>query len=199
MHTVSQYFQAFVFWQLSLVVCCASSESQSSSGRISASVSEQRDSSPVSTDVLATLTLLLLLLLNPAAYWNVHPTPGVPVLTSRASASLSFVFLMRSAASRQPFCACSQSFRSQSGSSEHTGILEFHEKSGGARSQLTVSVCCLAGAGPRVPHSPVQAAIASRCPNAAAPSPFRLSSDICARFHGSLLRTSILSAGDVHL
>ena len=40
--TVSLYFQAFVLWQLSLEVCSASSESQSSIGRISASVSEQR-------------------------------------------------------------------------------------------------------------------------------------------------------------
>uniref|UniRef100_A0A452QIL7 Serine-protein kinase ATM n=1 Tax=Ursus americanus TaxID=9643 RepID=A0A452QIL7_URSAM len=45
-------------------------------------------------------------------------------------------------------------------------------------------------------RSPVQVATASRRPNAAAPSPFRLSSDICAQFHGSPLRTSILSAGD---
>ena len=29
-HTVSGFFQAFVLWRLSLVVCCASSESQSS-------------------------------------------------------------------------------------------------------------------------------------------------------------------------
>ena len=92
-HTVSWSFQAFVLWRLSLVVCCASSESQSSSGRISASVSEQRDCGPFSTDVLATLTLLLLVLLNPAASRDVRPTPGIPDLTSRAGASLSFVFL----------------------------------------------------------------------------------------------------------
>ena len=98
-HTVSRYFQAFVLWRLSLVVCCASSESQSSSGRISASVSEQRDRGPFSTDVLATLTVLLLVLLNSAASRDVRPTPGVPALTSRASASLSFVFLTRPAAS----------------------------------------------------------------------------------------------------
>ena len=41
-HTLSLYFQAFVLWQLSLYVCCAFSESLSSIGRISASVSEQR-------------------------------------------------------------------------------------------------------------------------------------------------------------
>ena len=66
-HTVSRYFQAFVLWWLSLAVCCASSESQSSSSQNSASVSEQRDRGPFSTDVLATLTLFLLVLLNPAA------------------------------------------------------------------------------------------------------------------------------------
>ena len=70
---------------------------------------------------------------------------------------------------------------------------------GGARSRLTVSVCSLTGAVRESARSPVQVAAASRRPNAAAPSPFRLSSDICARFHRSPLRTSILSAGDVHL
>ena len=99
-HPVSWYFQAFVLWRLSLVVCCASSESQSSSGQISASVSEQRDRGPFSTDVLATLTLFLLVLLNPAAPRAVRPTPGVPALTSRAGASLSFVFPTPPAASR---------------------------------------------------------------------------------------------------
>ena len=98
-HAVSQYFQAFVLWRLSLVICCASSESQSSSGRISASFSEQRDRGLFSTDVLATLTLFLLVLLNPAASQNVRPTPGVPALTSGAGASLSFVFLTLPAAS----------------------------------------------------------------------------------------------------
>ena len=98
-HPVSRYFQAFVVWQLSLGVCCASSESQSSSGRNSASVTERRDCGPFSTDVLATLTLFLLVLLNPAASRAVRPTPGVPALTSRAGASLSFVFLTPPAAS----------------------------------------------------------------------------------------------------
>ena len=83
-HTVSRYFQAFVLWQLSLAVCCAFSESQSSTGQISASVSEQRDQGPFSTDVLATLTLILLVLLTPAAPRDVCSTPGVPALTSRA-------------------------------------------------------------------------------------------------------------------
>ena len=99
-HAVSQYFQAFVLWRLSLVVCCASSESQSSSGHILASVSELRDRSSLSTDVLATLTLFLLVLLNPAASRAVRPTPGIPGLTSRASVSLSFVFPTLPAASR---------------------------------------------------------------------------------------------------
>ena len=99
-HTVSWYFQAFVLWQLSLVVCCASSESQSSSGRNSASVTERRDCDPFATDVLATLTLFLLVLLNPAGSRALCPTPSVPALTSRAGASLSFVFLMPPAAPR---------------------------------------------------------------------------------------------------
>ena len=47
--------------------------------------------------------------------------------------------------------------------------------------------------------SPVQLATASLCLRASAPSPFRFSSDNCAQFHGSLLRTSIFSAGDVRL
>ena len=84
------------------MVCCASSESQSKSGRILASVSEQRDCGLFSTDVLAALTLFLLVLLNPAAFRDVRPTPGVPALTSRASASLSFVFLTLPATSCQP-------------------------------------------------------------------------------------------------
>ena len=50
-HTVSWSFQAFVLWQLSLAVFWGSSESQSSSGRISASVSEQRDRSLLSTEL----------------------------------------------------------------------------------------------------------------------------------------------------
>ena len=101
-HAVSLYFQAFVLWWLSLAVCCASSESQTSSGQNSASVSEQRDCGPFSTDVLATLTLFLFVLLDPAASRAVRPTPGVPALTSWASASLSFVFLMLPAAPRAP-------------------------------------------------------------------------------------------------
>ena len=66
-HPVSRHFQAFILWRLSLSVCSASSESQRSNGRVSASVSEQRECGPFSTDDLATLTLFLLVLLNPAA------------------------------------------------------------------------------------------------------------------------------------
>ena len=101
-HPVSRYFQAFVLWWLSLAVCYASSVSQSSSGQISASVSEQRDCGPFSTDVLATLTLFLLVLLNPAVSREVCPTLGVPALSSRMGAFLSFVFLTLTAASCQP-------------------------------------------------------------------------------------------------
>ena len=50
-YNVSWYFQAFILWQLSLAVFCSSSESQSSSGCILASVSEQRDRSPLSTEI----------------------------------------------------------------------------------------------------------------------------------------------------
>ena len=197
-HPLSQCFQAFVLWQLSPEVCCAPSECQSSSGQISASVTEQRDCRPFSTDVLATLPLLLLVLLNPAASRNVCPTPGVPALTSRASTSLSFVFITLPATSCQPPHACSQSSWSQSGSSEHTWIPEFHEMSGGACSRLMVSVRCFTSAVRKSNHSPVQVDTASRHPNAAAPCPFCLSSDICARFHGSLPRTSILNTGNKH-
>ena len=97
-------------------------------GLISASVTEQRDCGPFSTNVLATLTLLLLVLLNPAESWDVRPTPGVPALTSRAGVSLSFVFLTQPASSLP---ARSRSSRSQSGSSERTGIPVFLEMPGG--------------------------------------------------------------------
>ena len=129
-HTVSRYFLAFVLWWLSLVVCRASSESQSSSGQNSASVTEQRDCGLFSTDVLATLTLFLLVLLNPAASQNVRPTPGVPALTSRASVSLPFVFLMPPAAPRAPGAPSLSLFP--------VSAPDLHKKSGGARSRLTV-------------------------------------------------------------
>ena len=122
--------------------------------------------------------------------------PGLSLL-SRGCRPRSARFLVQVA--RQPPLACCRSSWSQSGSSEHTGVPEFCEMLGSARPRLTVSVCCLKGAGPRSARSPVQVATASRRLDPVAPSPFCLSSDICARFHGSPLRTSIISAGDVHL
>ena len=151
-HSLSRYFQAFVLWRLSLAAGYASSEGQSSRGCI---VAEQRDCGPFSTDVLATLTLLLLVLLNPAASRDVRPTPGVPALTSRAGASLSFVFLMPPATGRP---ARSRVSRSQSMPGEHTSIPEFREKPGGARTRFRVSVCCFAGADRESARSPVQVA-----------------------------------------
>ena len=68
------------------------------------------------------------------------------------------VLCVSNTASRQPPRARSRSSRSQSGSSEHTGVPELREMLGGVRSRLTVSVCCLEGAGPRSAHSPVQVA-----------------------------------------
>ena len=187
---VSRYFQAFVLWLLSLAVCCASSDSQSSSGRISASVSEQRDCRPFSTDVLATLTLLLLVLLNPTVSRDVRPTASVPDLTSVAATSLSFLFLTPPATplhSGAPF---------QCGS--RTPELQFSDWSHafpGSKSQSALwklTVCESA-------RSPMQVATASRRPSTEAPSPFHLSSDICVRIHGSPLRTSILSTGGARL
>ena len=55
------------------------------------SLSEQRDHGPF-TDVLATFTLFLLVLLNPVVSRDVRPTPGVPAFTSRAGVSLSLCF-----------------------------------------------------------------------------------------------------------
>ena len=77
---VSLYFWAFVLWQLSLSVFCDSSESQSSSGRILASVSELRDRSSLSTDVLATVTVSIGAAKNPAVTRDVLPTACVPAL-----------------------------------------------------------------------------------------------------------------------
>ena len=150
-HSVSRYFQAVVLWRLSLAVCCASSESQSSS--ISASVSEQRDRGPFSTDVLATLTLFLLVPLNPAASRNVRPTPGIPALTSRAGASLSFVFLTPPATSRQP-PPCAPGAPGLSLAPVSTP--EFRFSLVVCVPRLMVSVCSLVGAGLRVlllPHA----------------------------------------------
>ena len=145
-----------------------------------------------STDDLATLTLFLLVCSTLQRLRMVRLTAGVPALTSRAGASLSFLFPTPPAAP-----TCSWSSRSQSGSSERPGAPVFSLVARVPR--LMVSVCSLGGAGLRVCLLPVQVATASQRPNVAAPSPFRLSSDICAGFHGSLVRTSILSAGVVHL
>ena len=189
---MSRYFQAFVLWRLSLAVCCASSESQSSSGRISASVSEQRDHGPFSTDVLATLTLFLLVLLNLASSRDVCPTPGVPALTSRSSVSLSFVFLTL------PATSCPTRSGAPGLSLVPVSAPELHfslvVRVPCSRSRLFSRRC-----GSMSPAALVQVATASWHPNAAAPSPFRLSTDIFAWFHAFPLRTSILSAGDVHL
>ena len=98
-HPVSQYLRAFFSggypWRSSVLllrVRAVAVEIQP--------LSEQRDHGRFFTDVLATLTLFLLVLLNPAACRAVHPTPAVPALTSMAGASLSFVFLTPSAAPR---------------------------------------------------------------------------------------------------
>ena len=151
---MSWYFQAFVIWRLSLAVCCAFSERQSSSGRISASVSEQRDHGPFPTDVLATLTLFLLVLLNPAASWDVCLTPGIPALTSRAGASLSFVFLTPPAAScphalpELPVSVWIQLAHRSSVSVWFACAPVFRLVACVPR--LMVSVCCLVDASPRV-------------------------------------------------
>ena len=189
---MSWYFQAFVLWRLSLAVCCASSESQSSSGRNSASATERRDCGPFSTDVLATLTLLLLVLLNPAASRDMRPTPGVPALTFRAGVSLSFMSLTPPAASWPHALQSSVSvWFVHSGAPVFSLVVHVP----GSRSQSALSQVPVRESA----RSPMQVATASQRPNAVAPSPFHLSSDTCERFHGSPLRTSILITGDVCL
>ena len=106
------------------------------------------------------------MLLNPAASQAVRPTPGIPALTSRAGASLSFVFPTPPAASRQPPRTGSRSSRSQPRSSEHTGAPELREMLGGARSRLTDSVCCFQSGGPRSARSLVQVAHQPPCTRA---------------------------------
>ena len=142
-------------------------------------MSEQRDRGPFSTDVLATLILLLSVLLNSAVSLDVRPTPSVPALTSRAGASLSFVFLSPPPDSHP--CAL-QSSRSQSGSSEHIGVWSSVKslvaRAPGSRSQSALSQVLVRESA----RSLVQVATVSWRPNAAAPSPFRLFSNICARF-----------------
>ena len=61
---MSRYFQAFVLWMLSLAIFCVSSENQSISGHILASVSEQRDRIQLSTELSWPLTLFVLVLLK---------------------------------------------------------------------------------------------------------------------------------------
>ena len=102
-------------------------------------------------------------------------------------------------ASHQMPRACSRSSWSQNGSTEHSRVPEFREILDSERPRITVSVCSLKGTGPLSACSPVQVATASRGPDTVASSPFCLSFNICAWFHGSPLRTSILNAGDVHL
>ena len=148
--------------------------------RISASVSEQRDRGPFSTDVLATLSLFLLVLLNPAASRDVRPTPGVPALTSRAGASLSFVFLTPPAASR-PACSGAPGLSLVPVSALELRFSVWWRVLPGSWSQSALSRVQVHESA----RSPVQVATAYRCPNAAAPSPFHLSSDICAWFHAS--------------
>ena len=164
-HPVSQYFWAFVLWRLSLAVCCASSESQSSSGLISASVSDQRDCDLFSIDVLATLTLFLLVLLNPAASGAVRPTPSVPALTSRASVSLSFVFLIPPAALRALHAEALPLSLVEALPLSLVASIPAQDLS------LLSRRCVHKSA-----RSPMQVATASRRPKAAAPSPFHLSS-----------------------
>ena len=110
------------------------------------------------------------MLLNPAASRDVRPTPGVPALTSRASAPLSFVFLIPPAA---PTLSEAPALR-----------LVAHIP------WLKVTVCSLAGQVRVRKSAPLPRAGGYRF---LAPSPFCLSSDICAWFHGSPLHTSILS------
>ena len=129
---------------------------------------------------------------NPAAPRAVCPTASVPALTSTASTSLSFVFLTPPAAparSRAPFQCGSRTLQ---GSGFQTGRARRIPRLTSQSALTWVPVCESA-------RSPVQVATVSQCPSALAPSPFLLSSNICARIHSSLLRTSILSAGNVHL
>ena len=124
---------------------------------------------------------------------DVRPTAGVPALTSRASTPLSFVFLT------PPATSCPQVLWS-SVSVWFARPLELrfsdwlHPFPGSQAQSALLQV--------PVHHSacsPVQVATSSQHPSLAAPSPFHLSSDICAGIHGSPLRTSIVSVGDVHL
>ena len=176
-HAVSWYFQAFVLWWLSLAVCCASSESQSSSGRNSASVTEWRDCGLFSTDVLATLTLFQLVLLKtlqrpgmcspqpvcqpslpgpvslcPYAS-NTARCPRFPcVLPSSRAPCFSMVHLCSGVPVFSLVMLALLSSRFHSSSSVQSGAPVFSLDTGVPR--LTVSVRCLAGAGLRVQAAP---------------------------------------------
>ena len=92
---------------------------------------------------LATLTLFLLVLLNPTTSRDMRPTAGIPALTSRAGTSLSFVFLTPPAASLPRVLRSSVSVWFT-----HSGAPVFRLAARVPR--VTVSVCSLAGASLRV-------------------------------------------------
>ena len=146
-----------------------------------ASVSEQRDRGLFSTYVLATLTLFLVVLLNPAASGDVRPTPSVPALTSRAGASLSFESLISPAASHPA--------RSEALALSLVAPVPW----------LTASVCFLAGAGPGVCPLPRASGYHFLAPEwgGSLPLPF-IFRYLCV-VSRLPVRTSVLSAGDVHL
>ena len=106
--------------------------------------------------------MFLLVLLNPAASRDVRPTPGIPALTSRAGASLSFVFLTPPAASHPAHAPGAPGL-----SLDPVSAPELREMVGGTRSRLTDSVCCFQSADPRSARSPVQ--VARQVPCARAP------------------------------
>ena len=216
------------------------------------------------TGVLATLTLFLLVLLNPAASRAVHPTPRRP--SPHFQGRCVSVLCVSNPASRQSLAAprglpelpvsvwCLAGADRESACSPVQVALQPPAASRPADApgapglsldpvstpELRSSVRCLVA---HAPGSRTQSAVsrvrvrgppAPRCrwpasrqpsrvrsrssllsllsqdcgsavcplplaggyrfrrPNAAAPSPFHLSSNICARFHGSPLRTSIL-------
>ena len=183
---MSRYFQDFVLWRLSLVVCCSSSEraavaesqplSQNREIAVCSLLSSSGHFNSVSVGAAK----------NPAVSGVVCPTAGVPALTSSALMSLYFVLLTQPATS----CPCvlpsslfqcgSHALRSDHFQSEHGPLLSSRYQSGSSEYSgapdfslvtcvpgLKVSVCSLLGGGPLVSaRSPVQVATASRRPNA---------------------------------
>ena len=145
---------------------------RAAAAKIQALSQNRRDHRSFSTDVLATLTLFLLVLHKPTASQAVRPRPGSQASLPRQARPC-------------PLCFQSRKKPVPSRPARDPGAPDL--------------VCCLKHAGPRTVRSAVQVATASWCPDTAAPSPFCLCSDICAWFHGSPLRTSTPSAGDVHL